>query len=350
MCFNSLINGANAIINPAKAVCVIGASGRLGGKIMEVLSLRGITSVYSTRREPKANEIFIRCTESSDELASTLSQHNINAIVNLAASSNGSFEEMEKVNVQFSVNAAKAAAKLKIPYIHASSTCTQVDGICPNTAPYAYTKKRAEAELAEQDHAHILRFDALIGDSSKIGIEFLASIAKFSGMNVHLDGGLRMQPTTYEAAAEATVEYISRVVSQSHDDIPKVVNIAGNPIMLKDLIHNVKTGFIHFSIPENCLQKLASKINEGALTPEFLHLASLSKQNGVKIHNNEDFQKLLSSPIPSVEELAKTVHDCMDLKTALKTIARVTQQIPMRELVTESMDIAKQSNVSLARK
>jgi dTDP-4-dehydrorhamnose reductase len=346
MSFRPLIS--NAI--PKNAVCLIGSSGRLGKKMLESLHLRGITSVNSTRREPKVNEIFIKYTESSEELASTLSQHNIKALVNLAASSNGSYEEMEKVNVEFSVNAAKAAATLRIPYIHASSTCTQVDGICQKAAPYAYTKKRAEIALEGQENAHILRFDALIGDSSKMGIEFLASIAKFSGMNVHLDGDLPMQPTTYEAAAEAAAEYISKVVSQSQDDMPKIINIAGHPIMLKDLIKAVKNGFAHISIPADSLKELASKVNEGALTPEFLHLASLSKQNGVKIHDNQDFQKLLSSPIPSVEELAQKVRESMDFKTALQTIGRVTTKISTHIMVKCALDIAKHSSVSFARK
>lgn len=143
---------------------VIGGSGLIGGTIVNYFKSR--TTAPITVLAPSSKKLSIR--ESTDirrYLASTRPDFVINtAIANIDSDSQLSFE----VNYLGTLNLARTAAALGIPYIHVSSAATLRDGenvteedkreISPNMSNYAKSKLMAETTLEYMHKRHGLDY------------------------------------------------------------------------------------------------------------------------------------------------------------------------------------------------
>jgi nucleoside-diphosphate-sugar epimerase len=133
---------------------VIGGSGLVGGTIVNYFKSR--TTAPIDVLAPSSKKLSIRnSTDIRNYLADVNPDFIINAaIANIDSDSQLSFE----VNYLGSINLARAAAALKIPYIHVSSAATLQDGlditeddtrqITPKMSNYAKSKLMAETTLA----------------------------------------------------------------------------------------------------------------------------------------------------------------------------------------------------------
>ncbi|SHO47607.1 NAD-dependent epimerase/dehydratase family protein [Desulfopila aestuarii] len=148
----------------AKLGVVIGGSGLIGGTIVNYFKSR--TSAPITVLAPSSKKLSIR--ESTDirrYLASTHPDFVINcAIANIDSDSQLSFE----VNYLGTLNLARTAAALGIPYIHVSSAATLREGenvteeekreISANMTNYAKSKLMAETTLKYMHQHHGLDY------------------------------------------------------------------------------------------------------------------------------------------------------------------------------------------------
>lgn len=141
----------------ARLGVVIGGSGLVGGTIVNYFKSRSTAPISVLA--PSSKKLSIRdSTDIRRYLVSARPDFVINtAIANIGSDSQLSFE----VNYLGTINLARTAAALNIPYIHISSTATLRDGlditedqkrdITPNMSNYAKSKLMAETTL---DYMH----------------------------------------------------------------------------------------------------------------------------------------------------------------------------------------------------
>ena len=286
--------------SPVTAV-IFGAGGRLGKELAVKMNGLGFDVLASSR---------VISTASEAEIGASLKEKNVSVIFNAAVESTGSLASMRNVNVDMPLRAASAAKKQgNIPFIHISTTATQVEGLGEHT-PYATSKLEAEKALKDFDNVKIARLDALTGDSSdKIHIGHMAG----GGLpvSVILKGGERFfQPTSYKAASSALANMSLACLSEEGmRALPSVMNFAGDPIAINDFVRMLNKTALEFHIAPEDLLEIARVVQNGSLTPEFLHLAKNSSDN-YKIHCNEAFRSLLGSEgLPTHADLVQEMNE-----------------------------------------
>lgn len=146
---------------------VIGGSGLVGGTIVNYFKSR--TTAPITVLAPSSKKLSLRdSTDIRRYLASTKPDFIVNAaIANINAGCQLSFE----VNYLGTLNLARAAAALNIPYIHLSSAATLRDGleveeedlreISPDISNYAKSKLMAESTLSYMHQHHGLDYTCI---------------------------------------------------------------------------------------------------------------------------------------------------------------------------------------------
>jgi nucleoside-diphosphate-sugar epimerase len=286
--------------SPVSAV-ILGAGGRLGKEISAKMNDLGFDVLSSSR---------VISTASEGEIRASFKGKNIGLVINAAVESSGTLAGMRNVNVDMPLRVASAAKKQgNIPFIHISTTATQVEGLGEHT-PYATTKLESEEALKGFDNVKIARLDALTGDSShKIHIGHMAG----GGLpvSVFLKGGERFfQPTSYKAASTALANMSLACLSEEGmKSLPSVMNFAGDPIAVNDFVRMLNQTALEFHIAPEDLLEIARVVQNGALTPEFLHLANSSSDN-YKIHCNEAFRMLLGSEgLPTHADLVQEMNE-----------------------------------------
>ncbi|MBM3207785.1 MAG: sugar nucleotide-binding protein, partial [Chlamydiae bacterium] len=194
----------------ARRVMITGASGRLGGEFISALNQTRKVEVFSTSRSSalKPDQIQITFKENESQLKKIIEVNKLDCIVNCAAQSTGSYEEMYHSNVTFPTTLAKVSEEMGVPFIQMSSTAALYPVSCE--CGYAFTKKQAEENIMQYANSKLIRLDALIGCDSKLDIGYLAKMGKYLGLSFHFDDlqGSIIQPTLYESASRAMARYI----------------------------------------------------------------------------------------------------------------------------------------------
>ncbi len=278
---------------------VTGAAGRLGQTMGPMIQKLGM-DVFGSSREIS--------TASQEEMRRALRKSKIKVIVNAAVVSEGDRDQMQSVNVKMPLRLAKAAKDEGIPFIQLSTTATQIHGI-GNHTPYAATKLQAEEELMKLKNVKISRLDALIGDrtSSKIHVGHMAGIGSFLPISIHLKGGDNFfQPVSYNLASFGLANMSLLCAREdSVESIPSIIHIAGDSISISDFVRELNQNALELHISPEELLGIAEIVQNGSLTPEFLHLAMHARQNPTT-YCNADFKRLLGNErLPSPIELAK---------------------------------------------
>jgi hypothetical protein len=317
---------------------VLGIGGRLGQELGPEMLDRGMTVFSNTREIGKAPV---------GAIAKVLAENKIDVIVNAAVVSEGSRESMQEVNVELPVRVAQAALSADIPFIQISSTATQVSGIDASQTPYAHSKLEAENRLGVLPNVKTGRLDALVGGGKvkgKIDITYMSK----AGIAVHFKGiSPTFQPTSYKAVSVGLANMaLACTDSALMTTVPDVVNFVGNPISVSDFVRHLDQKALELHVDPATLLGLAAAVENGSLTPEFLHLA-ISSGKDPKIHCTADFMRFLGSEkLPTVEDLVKDIRDqCCPLlfmQSSLDIIRKVPDKVRLvREVAKFAISTAK---------
>ncbi len=299
-----------------RSVAITGAGGRLGCYLVAALDQVGIRAI------PMPRAIL---SGSPKEIKGYLKETGASAVVNSAALSQGSFNAMMEVNVNGAVKLGKVTREMRLPFFHMSSTATWICGISKAKTPYAWSKKIAKEELLQESNVTIVDLDVLLGKSQVDQIDISTLAAGGVPIAVQMLGNRHIiQPTSYQAAGKAIANLVSESVKGR--PVPSSITIAGEPIALGDFVHLIKSEdflFKHFGLEMNLqpedLLNFAKLVNNGSLSPEFLHLGQMAASSP-KIHDNEIFEHFHGDPIPTHAELA----DQMKKTTALDILKTVS--------------------------
>ena len=307
----------------SRKVGVMGASGRVGSELIHIFKEKGINTIVVPRQ-------IVSGTVPQKEKFCV--ENEIDLMINAGGKSDGKTNTMREANVLQPLEMAKVLHKIGKPIIHLSSTATKISGLSEVT-PYALTKQ--EAEDALKYYATIVSMDVLIGKSDKIDIGSLA------GAGAHIKGQRQwIQPTTYTAACK-TIGNIAYEILEGNK-VPHEIIVAGHPIELGEFVRLINKVSFELHMCPQTLLKLAELVQNGSLTPEFIHLANLSDKQPI-IHETDTFEYFHDDPIPTHEELAHEIKKTSFIEH-LKLYAKIYKESPHKiGLVKNAISIIKNS-------
>jgi nucleoside-diphosphate-sugar epimerase len=306
----------------APEALIIGAGGRLGQLLSPKLTENGLTVFTSQRSISQASEL---------EIDEAFGGRNLKVIINCAVASKGSYSDMEEVNIHMPLKVATAAQKHGIPIIQTSTTATLISELGENS-PYALTKKIAEEKLSKLANVTICRLCALTGDTSPtINISHMAGIGRILPIAIHLTGEERtIQPISYIDASEALSNLATALAVRDEGTVnpfPSVINFVGEPVSISNFVRMINETAKELHVSPEELLEIAEVVQNGSLTPEFIHLAMLSagKQN---VLCNAIFKSLLgnkplASPIELALEIRNSIHPIQTMRIGIEIIRSV---------------------------
>lgn len=274
-------------------------------------------------------------TESSSiDITNFLEANKVDCVVNLAALWKGSHQDIWDLNYEYATKLARASHESNVTFIQASTICA-LEKVDYQNHPYAFSKKNVNKLISPLPNVIICHLGPLLGDNSspQSDISFLAGIRRILPYTMHLDGKQQMiQPTSYAAAAACF--YTLAFLRQNNVQIPKELNIVGDPIAMSTFLRAVNPYAlfeIHIKTPDDLL-RLAARVQNGIMVPEFIKLAQQTQEADDKILDNTEYKKLLLGrfPIPTPLELAKLVGQKSSIK---QWIMHVIDIITKRDLM-----------------
>ena len=292
--------GASAALNrtiheSAKVVVTGGFSGRLGQKIVKEFS--PVTPVIPTSSKHKMNALHLPLTVSVEEMKQKFKDSKM--VVHSASISEGSYEEIRKVNVEGTEKLFRACKELSIPVLFLSTSASKIDGLSPDKTPYAYSKRQAE-KLAIEQGIPVARLGVLVGDEHGAVTSLChmaGTIGSFPSVSVRTPD-CTIQPIDYESAAQSVVAMVKEILDK--ENYKEVIDVVGDPVSLHEFLDMINSSAIRIHVKPKDLEKMASLVNNGAFSPEFIELSKL----GCKQLNNDRVKNILGPNFKTVVDVA----------------------------------------------
>lgn len=245
-------------------------------------------------------------------------------VLNMASASEGSYEDIQRVNVHLPKNLVEAAQSMNIKVIQFSSQAILTPGLTKEETPYAYSKREAEEVLKQYDNVIIVRLGAVLGGKSEVPVCSDAAVAYGSPfVLLPPEGGEQtIRPVTIDKVKDVLVALVEKI--EKGEKIPQVIDVAGKKITLEAFLKMVNPFALgSVKIPKKVIDALAKLVDKGVFTKEFMRMSKLMADVSGEAEK-PDLSSLRSIGVepPTPEEVAIAARAQLSLLRTIKTVAK----------------------------